>query len=237
MNMDHSLGRIKAGIHARCNRIIAQGLCLTFLLFLWMSLSSGISTGTETDPAGSAGVGSPADRLPPHIRRITWFGERADWSHDGKKILFLGKTYGDAYEVEVQTGIICPVTHHFYHGGFTRALYLASGDILLSGAMTFDAARPHLNRSKKAELWVLDRSLAKPPVPLGTKCSEGPAASRARMHIAWAQVAEQYPDEMPVDTSRILEADIVYENGVPRPANQRLVLDSRSLSFKCTLET
>jgi Tol biopolymer transport system component len=227
---DLRLAWIKLGVHARCKNIVTQALFLAFLLFLWMGLSCNIS-------GGSAGEGSPADHLPPHIRRITWFGERADWSHDGKKILFLSKTYGDAYEVDVQSGIIRPLTHHFYHGGFTRALYLANGDILLSGAMTFDAAHPHLNRSEKAELWVLDRSLSKPPVPLGTKCSEGPGVSRARMHIAWAQVAEQYPEEMPVDTSRILEADIVYQNGVPRLANQRLVLDSRSLSFKCTLET
>jgi hypothetical protein len=32
---------------------------------------------------------NPADHLPPWIRRLTWFGERADWSHDGKRILFL----------------------------------------------------------------------------------------------------------------------------------------------------
>ena len=57
------------------------------------------------------------------------------------------------------------------------------------------------------------------------------------MHIAWTHVSEQYPGEMPENTSRILEADIIYESGVPKLTNQRLVLDSRSLSFKCTLET
>jgi len=57
------------------------------------------------------------------------------------------------------------------------------------------------------------------------------------MHIAWTHVSEQYPGEMPKGSSRILEADIVYENGVPRLANQRLVLDSTDLPFKCTLET
>lgn len=210
---------------------------LIFQWLLWMGLSVGIFAGSEAGQADFPRKGSPADHLPPHIRRITWFGERADWSHDGKKILFLGKTYGDAYEVEIQTGIIRPVTHHFYHGGFTRALYLANGDILLSGAMTFDATHPHLNRTEKAELWVLDKSLSKPPVPLGTKCSEGPAVSRTRMHIAWTQVAEQYPEEMPENSSRILEADIVLDKDRPMLANQRLVLDSRSLPFKCTLET
>ena len=37
---------------------------------------------------------NPAEHLPRWITRLTWFGERADWSHDGKKILFLEKTYG-----------------------------------------------------------------------------------------------------------------------------------------------
>ena len=35
----------------------------------------------------------------------------------------------------------------------------------------------------------------------------------------------------------MLEADIVYENGKPRLANQRVIVESRELPFKCTLET
>ena len=46
---------------------------------------------------------SPVDHLPPHITRLTPFGERADWSHDGKRILFLAKTFGDAIEVDLAT--------------------------------------------------------------------------------------------------------------------------------------
>jgi hypothetical protein len=180
---------------------------------------------------------NPADHLPPHIRRLTWFGERADFSRDGKKILFVEKSYGDAFEVEVASGRLTPVTHHFYHGGFTRALYLANGDILLSGCKTFDADQPHANRSEKAELWVLDKALTKPPVALGTKCSEGPAVSRRRLHLAWTHVAGQYPAEMERGSSRMLAADIVYEDGKPKLANQRVILDSRELPFKCTLET
>jgi hypothetical protein len=205
----------------------------TLLLFGpgWLATAAEPAT-----PAPPADV-SPTDQLPPHIRRLTWFGERADWSHDGRKILFIEKTYGDAFEVEVTTGIIRPVTHHFYHGGFTRALYLANGDILLSGCRSFDAEQPHLNRTQKAELWVLDKSLRRPPVALGTKCSEGPAVSRTRLHLAWTQVSSQYPDELRSGASRILEADLAYENGVPKLTGQRLVLDSHDLPFKCTLET
>ena len=44
---------------------------------------------------------SPADHLPSHISRLTWFGERADWSHDGKRMLFMSKTFGDALEIDL----------------------------------------------------------------------------------------------------------------------------------------
>src|SRR2546425_1613821 len=167
---------------------------------------------------------NPAEHLPPHIIRVTWFGERADFSHDGKRILFLEKTFGDVYEVELATGIIRAMTHHYPHYGYTRALYLANGDILLSGPEKLGPRKPG---DARVQCWlsVLDRSLTRPAVPLGTNCSEGPAVSRKRMHIAWTHVGAQYPDEMEKGSSRILEADIVSEEGKPKLANQRVVLD------------
>jgi hypothetical protein len=167
---------------------------------------------------------------------VTWFGERADWSHDGKRILFLSKTFGDAMELELATLRIRNRTAHYPHHGYTRALYLANGDLLLSGPAEFD---PRKTGEARVQCWlyVLDRSGTKPAVPLGTKCSEGPAVSRKRLHLAWTHVAAEYPDEMPAGTSRIQEADLVYEDGRPRLANPRLILTSSDLPFKCTLET
>jgi hypothetical protein len=178
---------------------------------------------------------SPEQELPPHITRLTRFGERADFSHDGRRVLFVEKTFGDAYEVDLATREIRLLTAHYKHLGYTRALYLANGDILLSGPEQFDPKDPGPSRVQ-CFLSVLDKGLTKPPTPLGTKCSEGPAVSRKRMHIAWTHVAEQYPAEMPPGSSRIYEADVVYEGGTPKLANRRLVLDSRDLPFRCTLE-
>lgn len=181
-------------------------------------------------------VTNPADHLPAAIRRVTYFGERADWSADGQRILFLEKTFGDVYEVELATGIIRLLTAHFPHHGFTRALYLSNGDILLSGPAQSDPF--HRGDSRiQCFLSVLDKSLKRPPTPLGTKCSEGPAVSRRRLHLAWTHVSAEYPDELPPGASRLLEADIVYENGLPKLANQRVVLESKDLPFQCTLET
>src|SRR5437667_2348284 len=201
-------------------------------LGLVLSALSVIGAGQNTPKEGQ----NPAEHLPPHIKRVTWFGERADFSHDGKRILFVEKTFGDVYELELATGIVRALTHHYPHYGYTRALYLSNGDILLSGPEQFDPKQPGDARVQ-CWLYVLDKSLSKPALPLGTKCSEGPAVSRKRMHIAWTHVSAEYPDEMPADCSRMQEADITYEQGKPVLANQRLIVDSRDLPFRCTMET
>src|SRR4051794_28282870 len=77
----------------------------------------------------AAKTADPSGNLPAHIRQLTAFGERADWSHDGKRILFLSKTFGDAMEIDVATKTIRNLTAHYPHHGYTRALYLANGDI------------------------------------------------------------------------------------------------------------
>jgi len=188
-------------------------------------------------PAIAAEPGeSPADHLPPHITHVTSFGERADWSHDGKRILFLSKTFGDAMEIDLETKAIRNLTAHYPHHGYTRALYLSNGDILLSGPQEFDPEDPYRAR-QQCFLSVLDQSGTKPPVPLGSKCSEGPAVSRHRLHIAWTHVAAEYPDEMAKGTSRMQEADIVYSNGVPHLANQQLIIVSTNLPFQCEMES
>ncbi|MHC4322875.1 MAG: hypothetical protein ACYSUX_01230 [Planctomycetota bacterium] len=169
---------------------------------------------------------SPLDELPGHIRQVTHFGQRADFSHDGRRILFLEKTFGDVYEVDLETKIIRPMTHRYYHEGYTRALYLANGDILLSGARKFDASDPMASRSEKnAELWILKKDLSAPPAALGEKCSEGPAVSRRHMRIVWTQGGAFYM------------ADIVYKDGKPGLANRKKILDRRDLPFETGLET
>jgi Tol biopolymer transport system component len=206
------------------------------LIHVVVAVFAGVWTTDSATAAGPQAGESPADHLPAHIKHVTAFGERADWSHDGKKILFLSKTFGDAMELDLATKTIRNLTAHYPHHGYTRALYLANGDILLSGPESFDPKKPGEARVQ-CFLYVLDKSLSKPAAPLGTKCSEGPAVSRKHMHIAWTHVSAEYPDEMAAGSSRMQEADIVYEDGKPKLANQQVILDSRDLPFKCTLET
>src|SRR2546422_5291126 len=49
--------------------------------------------------------------------------------------------------------------------------------------------------------------------------------------------AAEYPNDLPAGASRMQEADIIYENGPPKLAGQRVILDSGDLPFKCTMET
>jgi hypothetical protein len=179
---------------------------------------------------------SPADHLPPHIVRLTAFGERADWSHDGTKILFLTKTFGDAMEFDVATRSIRNLTAHYPHYGYTRALYLSNGDILLSGPQIFDPSKAGQARNE-CYLSVLDRGGKKTPVPLGVRCNEGPAVSRQRLHIAWPEWTSAASGQGALSTSKLFEADIVYTDGTPALANRRLIIDGSELPFRCTMES
>jgi hypothetical protein len=179
----------------------------------------------------------PLRNLPDFITRLTHFGQRADWSHDGQRIIFLEKTFGDVYQIDLQSKIISPLTHHYYHEGYTRALFLSNGDILLSGAKKFDAEDPLKSRHTEAELWILDKSLTKPPLSLGEKCSEGPAVSRKQLKIAWTIDDGDYPDKLDKDQAQIWVADIVYDNNIPKLVNKQLILDNKKLPFKTGLET
>ena len=195
-----------------------------------------VAAAQQPPPAAPAGAVPPDQNLPPHIRKLTGFGERADFSLDNKRVLFLSKTFGDAMEIDLATGVIRNLTSHFPHFGFTRALYLSNGHILLSGPTEFNPADVGAARTN-CWLFVLDPAGSARPHPLGVKAAEGPVPSRKRMHIAWSYRAAQFPGgEMPAGSSQIHEADIVYEQKVPKLANQRKILDSRDLPFRATLE-
>jgi hypothetical protein len=203
-----------------------------FLLLLLFPAAMAFGQGTQEGQPGQR-EGHPADHLPPYIKLASGFGERPDWSHDGKYILFVDKPMGEVYELELETGIVRPKTRHFNHYGFTRAMYLANGDILLSGPVApFDPTDPEEREKARDLCWlsVMDKSGEKEPVPLHTLCAEGPAVSRSRMRIAWTHRDRQLP-ELGKNRAKLLMAEIVYEDGVPRLKNERVVFDSRQLPF------
>ena len=76
--------------------MIDRTLALAMLVVAW---AYGGGSGQEPAPATPAGIIPPDRNLPPHIRQLTGFGERADFSPDGQRVLFLSKTFGDRWRV------------------------------------------------------------------------------------------------------------------------------------------
>ena len=64
--------------------------------------------------------GSAEKNLPPNITQLTGYGERAAWSPDGKRIAFMSRSFGDAFEIDLETKMIRLLTGHFLHKGFLR---------------------------------------------------------------------------------------------------------------------
>jgi len=185
-----------------------------------------------TAPQGTK-QGSPEDQLPPNIMRLSHFGERASWSPDGRRVAFMEKSFGDAYEIDLASKALRLLTH-YPHAGFLRVQYLPNGDYFLIGARTFTDIQS--TRSRDQEMWVLKRDF-KPgdhALPLGHKISEGVAISRTSSKIAWSNTRGQYPDQLQEGESVIYTGDVVDEGGAPKLTNKKEVIRARAP--ECTLE-
>ena len=174
--------------------------------------------------------GNAEEHLPPNIRQLTAFGERASWSPDGKRIAFMSKSFGDAFVVDVATKAIRLLTPT-PSAGFLRVQYLPNGDYFLIGARTFTDIRT--TRDRDQEMWLL-RASGGPPIAIGHKISEGVAISRKSKRIAWSNTHGQYADQIPDGESVLYMADIVEEGGRPTLANKVELL--RAKRPECTLE-
>jgi hypothetical protein len=200
-----------------------------------LALTLAPAAAQEPPPQAPTGAVAPDQNLPPHIRKLTSFGERAEFSLDGRKVIFLAKTFGDVMEYDLATNQIRNLTSHFAHYGFTRALYLSNGHILLAGPTAYDLKSPAAARAN-CWMFILDPASSRPPMPLNEKAAEGPVPSRTRLHLAWSHRAAGFPGELAPGTSRMYRGDIVYENGVPRIANKTLIINSTDVPFPVELE-
>ena len=153
----------------------------------------------------------PKDKLPSYITPIVEVGQRAEWSHDGGKIMYLTRAGGEVYEIDVKSGKKRAITQHFKrpaNHGYYRAMYLANGDYLLTGGP----------RRHEAYLQIMDKSLTKGPKVFDLIIREGPAVSRKTFKIAFTEKQE-----------KIWVADIVYRNGEPELANRKLIIDNNNV--------
>jgi hypothetical protein len=152
----------------------------------------------------------PEDRLPDHIRPLTEIGQRAEWSHDGRTVMFVTKAGGEVQEVDVKTGEISDVSAHLQMPegwGFYRALYLSNGDYLFT-------AGP---RRREAYLVIASRDLKKHKT-FYQIVYEGPAVSRRNLKIAFTPEHET-----------IWIADIEYRDGEPFLVGRKEVVNNRNV--------
>jgi hypothetical protein len=155
----------------------------------------------------------PPEKLPSHITALTSFGQRAEWSIDGKNVYFLDKPGGEVWVVNVKTKATKQVTkpkNREKGYGYYRVMCLANGDLLLCGG--FERHRLFFE--------VLDKSLQKAPQKIANEeLDEGPAISRKTMKIAWTSPGQK----------QIYEGKISYKNGVVTIINKKLLVDSKNV--------
>ena len=150
------------------------------------------------DPEVGTLEGSPLDDLPPHISLVVPFGQRPDWSRDGRTLVFLDRANdGNVWTLDVATGATRNLTGGFAnHQGFGRAHFLHNGDLLLCGPTS--GPRPTLERPEDGRfngvLWVLRAPFHGPPQPLGMPCWEGLAVSKRTPEIAWTRSHIDFTD-------------------------------------------
>jgi hypothetical protein len=196
-------------------------------------LASAIGGCSASDPPGRL-TGSPVDDLPPHIVRLTESGMRPDWSPDGTRLLFLNALVGDVFELELESGRVRPLTKHYPHSGYSRARYLANGDLLLCGPRA-DASEKKEGGRWHTDLWLLSARLDGPAAPLGEQCFEGPAVARNSLRIAWTR--SEYPDRVVFARSEIWTGEIALDGDSVQLVNRRKLLDRSDFHYLAFLET
>ena len=158
----------------------------------------------------------PKDKLPLYITQLTDFGQRPEWSVDGKQIYFLDNCYkgGEVWVVDLSTKetkqITKPEDRPKGHGIY-RVLCLPNGDLLLACG----AVRQMLY------FMVMDKSLKFPPYNIeGEVLVEGPAVSRKSMKIAWT-----LPGQLEIYTG-----EIAYYDGKAKIINKKYLVGIKDLA-------
>ena len=182
--------------------------------------------------AAERNPGSPLDHLPKNIEVLTGFGERADISPDNSRVAFMGKSFGDAFVIDLKTRKVACLTCSIPGAAFLRIMHLANGDYMLIGPERFKDIQT--SRHEDNELWYMSRKEGSRPVKLNQKMSEGAALSKKNMRISYSETSRQFP-EMAKGHSRLVIADfVVNPDGTAKLANKKTVYESKDAG--CTIE-
>jgi len=162
------------------------------------------------------------DDPPPFHELLLEYGERPYWSPDGKRIAFIERNYGDACEIDLETRQVKPLTKGLgEHHSFLRVLFLPNGDYLLIGPKVFKDRST--SRRLESELWIMDKDAKEPPKPLGRRIFEGIGVSTIANRITFAVNGAHDPSVGSPTDYAVMVADILYDDGDPRLANERVI--------------
>ncbi len=198
------------------------------------------------DPNKGTLDGSPVDHLPDNIRLLDIRlpddrrPMRADWSPDGKRLVFLDAPIGDVWQYALAGGAPRNLTGAALPAGVLRAHHLSNGDLILC-ALTERSETDAEGDRFRGKLWLLPRPLgSRPPVRLGDEsCWEGIAVSKqpGSTRIAWNQSSIDFakvPDvfvEALIGESQVLTGRIAYAaDGAASVVDRSVVLDKRDVS-------
>jgi len=162
----------------------------------------------------------PSEKLPSHITYLTDFGQRSEWSLDGKQVYFVDKAGGDVWVVDVSTKktrqITKPEDRPVGHG-YYRVFVLSNGDLLLGIG----------SKRQKMYFQVLDKDFKNPPYNIeGVELCEGPAVSRKTMKIAWTLPQQK----------QIYMGEISYTDGKAKIINKKFLLDVKDMGTVDSVE-
>lgn len=202
-------------------------LVLGLILLLYASIAAASNPYGEAVrdamPLGQR-PGNPADHLPQGTTLISSFGERPVFSPDGRKLAFIGESYGDAFEYDLASGTIRNLTGHMPHGGFLRIHYLPDGSYVLLGPHERAEGR-EATRLGTIELWWMDARASRPMQRLRITVFEGVATSRESHRIAWAEVRPGSTWASLASGATIKLGEVVVEGGRARVANVRPIVE------------
>ena len=165
-------------------------------------------------PNEKADVPHVLDDPPPFHSKLLDYGERPYWSADGTRIAFIETNYGDACELDVETGKVRNLTRDLgQHHRFLRVLIFSNGDYLLIGPRTFKDR--DISRHVESELWVMDKNATRPPKPLGRRMFEGCGVSTFAPRITYAVSGRNDPSLGDPDVFECHVTDIDYGDDGP----------------------
>lgn len=177
----------------------------------------------QTRSQDELGPGVPMEKA----RQLSAFGERAAFSPDGTKVAFVDKRFGNAFEVDLQSGYVRNLTSHLPHHGVLRVQYLSTGDYLIVGPKKYAGEDSRAN----LELFVLDKRLRTGLQPLGIAAFEGVAIGPGDV-VAWQQFptgetkrpGESWEDVIKRVTVENYTGRIIYREGKPELVQARRIL-------------